>query len=298
MVTGSADQAATEWVFGINEVALRLGVSPSTVRSWDRRYGVAPTARTPGGHRRYSAADLARLRRLLLMVEAGVPTGHAAAVLLEDGAVDESPAEARQQLGAALPADSPTARRLRDAMVRLDAGAIGAVTAATIKRTGVVSAWQDLMSPALTALGERWSVTGSHVEVEHVTTAALDTVLRHHAANVEGTPTRRVLLVATPGEAHVLPLAATAAALADRGVRAVIGGDLPIGALRMTIEQVRPHSVLVWSRQRATAQRAVLELVGRLAGRVWAAGPGWPAELTDDIAHVVTLIDAIEALSA
>ncbi|MFD7406488.1 MerR family DNA-binding transcriptional regulator [Streptomyces sp. NPDC059866] len=31
------------------EVARRLGVAPTTVRSWDRRYGLAPTGRTVAG---------------------------------------------------------------------------------------------------------------------------------------------------------------------------------------------------------------------------------------------------------
>ena len=49
--------------------ARRVGVAPSTLRTWDRRYGIGPTDHTPGRHRRYSPDDLARLdlmRRALL----------------------------------------------------------------------------------------------------------------------------------------------------------------------------------------------------------------------------------------
>src|SRR6187200_854819 len=49
--------------------ARRIGVAPSTLRTWDRRYGIGPTDHTPGRHRRYSPDDLARLdlmRRALL----------------------------------------------------------------------------------------------------------------------------------------------------------------------------------------------------------------------------------------
>ena len=42
-------------------VARRVGVAPSTLRTWDRRYGIGPTDHSPGRHRRYSPDDLARL---------------------------------------------------------------------------------------------------------------------------------------------------------------------------------------------------------------------------------------------
>ncbi|MBM7092763.1 MerR family transcriptional regulator, partial [Streptomyces sp. S12] len=41
------------------EVARRLGVAPTTVRTWDRRYGLGPDAHTGGRHRRWTAADVA-----------------------------------------------------------------------------------------------------------------------------------------------------------------------------------------------------------------------------------------------
>jgi len=42
-------------------VARRLGVAPSTLRTWDRRYGIGPTGHTIGQHRRYASADIVRL---------------------------------------------------------------------------------------------------------------------------------------------------------------------------------------------------------------------------------------------
>ncbi|MCP3013988.1 MerR family transcriptional regulator [Nocardiopsis dassonvillei] len=59
-----------------------LGVSPSTLRSWDRRYGVGPRERSPGGHRRYSPADVARLRELCRLVGEGLSPSSAAECVL------------------------------------------------------------------------------------------------------------------------------------------------------------------------------------------------------------------------
>jgi len=42
-----------------------LGVSPNTLRSWERRYGFPRPHRTAGGHRQYQLADVEALRRAL-----------------------------------------------------------------------------------------------------------------------------------------------------------------------------------------------------------------------------------------
>ena len=50
----------------INAAAELLGVSPNTLRSWERRFGYPSPRRSDGGHRQYELADLEALRRALL----------------------------------------------------------------------------------------------------------------------------------------------------------------------------------------------------------------------------------------
>ncbi len=59
--------------------ARRIGVAPSTLRTWDRRYGIGPTDHTPGRHRRYSPDDLARLDLMHRALIRGVTPADAAA---------------------------------------------------------------------------------------------------------------------------------------------------------------------------------------------------------------------------
>ncbi len=42
-----------------------LGVSPNTLRSWERRYGFPQPLRSPGGHRQYALAEIESLRLTL-----------------------------------------------------------------------------------------------------------------------------------------------------------------------------------------------------------------------------------------
>lgn len=49
-----------------NAAAELLGVSPNTLRSWERRFGYPEPRRSPGGHRQYELGELEALRRALL----------------------------------------------------------------------------------------------------------------------------------------------------------------------------------------------------------------------------------------
>ncbi len=48
-----------------NAAAVMLGVSPNTLRSWERRYGFPRPRRTPGGHRLYALNEIESLRATL-----------------------------------------------------------------------------------------------------------------------------------------------------------------------------------------------------------------------------------------
>jgi DNA-binding transcriptional MerR regulator len=49
-----------------NAAAELLGVSPNTLRSWERRFSYPKPRRTQGGHRQYDLAELESLRRALM----------------------------------------------------------------------------------------------------------------------------------------------------------------------------------------------------------------------------------------
>ncbi|SEQ55698.1 B12 binding domain-containing protein [Streptomyces radiopugnans] len=59
-------------------VARRLGVAPTTLRSWDRRYGLGPSVREDGRHRRWSPRDIAALEAMCRLTASGVPPAEAA----------------------------------------------------------------------------------------------------------------------------------------------------------------------------------------------------------------------------
>src|ERR1700712_5609807 len=63
----------------VSAAARRVGVAPSTLRTWDRRYGIGPTDHTPGRHRRYSPDDRPRLDLMPPPLPRAAPPADAAA---------------------------------------------------------------------------------------------------------------------------------------------------------------------------------------------------------------------------
>jgi DNA-binding transcriptional MerR regulator len=64
--------------FAIGDLARRSGVPVSTIRAWERRYGLLSPARSPGGHRRFSEDDLRRIDAVRQLVSEGVSLAAAA----------------------------------------------------------------------------------------------------------------------------------------------------------------------------------------------------------------------------
>ncbi|KOV16261.1 transcriptional regulator, partial [Streptomyces sp. XY511] len=74
----------TEFAHGLTTgaVARRLGVAPTTLRSWDRRYGIGPAAREDGRHRRWTPEDVAVLHEMCRLTSSGIPPAEAARAAL------------------------------------------------------------------------------------------------------------------------------------------------------------------------------------------------------------------------
>ena len=265
-------------------VARRLGVAPATLRSWERRYGLGPTGRTPGAHRRYTAADLAVLDRMRRLTLDGVaPADAARAALAETVPEPTAPPEAEfptvMQVTAPRRA-SGRARGLARAALALDAAAVREVLHDSVAADGVIATWEHVLAPVLRALGERWGVTGDGVEVEHLLSEVAIGVFARVDAE-PAAPGRPVLLACADGEQHTLPLHALCAALAERQVAArMLGAALPPAALVAAVRRCGPAALVVYAQQPERALTSLLEAVPVLRPPtvVVAGGAGWTPE--------------------
>ncbi|PWI13143.1 transcriptional regulator [Streptomyces sp. Act143] len=314
-------------------LARRLGVSPTTLRSWDRRYGLGPAARTEGRHRRWTPDDVAMVLEMCRLTAAGIPPGEAARAAknltrgsqaretpapLPRAVVEDSGSPFASRSGSGLPLGTvrQECKGLARAAVRLDAAAVQEQITASVRTHGLVVAWDEILAPALQAVGRKWESAGErYVEVEHLLSWHISATIRHVYVSAAGarasSSSAPVVLACMPGEQHTLPLEALNAVLAERGAATLmLGGAVPAAALLAAVRRVGPSAVVLWSQSSVTA---ALELVQHVAATHWGirgartrssvmlTGPGWgrtarPGLLRPRGLHeALIMLDALES---
>lgn len=285
-------------------VSRRLGVSPTTLRSWDRRYGIGPGSRTGGRHRRWTADDVAVLAEMCRLTASGIPPAEAAKAAMATTRQERAESRGEPGRGTAGPVPAPgpgpgpapdagrappsgggglplgdvrrECRGLARAAVRLDAAAVQSALAGVVADHGLVPAWEEIMMPTLRAAGRKWASSGDrYVEVEHLLSWHVSAALRGAvpppgpggpAAGPTGGPAPTVL-ACVPGELHSLPLEALAAAAAQQHLPVLMfGAAVPVPALEEAVRRTGPATVVLWSQSRSSASRP---LVRHIAGMSW-----------------------------
>ncbi|MGW2491447.1 MerR family transcriptional regulator [Streptomyces sp. NPDC001606] len=295
-----------------------------TLRSWDRRYGIGPTVRTEGGHRRWTAADVLTVEEMCRLTATGIPPADAARAARTATAAPSVPAEAaapappppagRSRAAGALPLGDvrQECRGLARAAVRLDAPALDEQLTAAVERHGLVVAWQEVMVPTLHAVGRRWASSGDrYVEVEHLLSWHVSTALRRSAPPAVPAASAAagcLLLACAPGEQHTLPLEALHAALAREGLPVrMLGAAVPAEALDAAVRRLGPAAVVLWAQASASADPALARHVAALrwgmkgtrrGPAVLLGGPGWSPSRPAGVLRPAGLAQAVEALRA
>jgi DNA-binding transcriptional MerR regulator len=283
--------------YSAGAVARRLGVAVTTLRTWHQRYGMGPSLHEPGHHRRYTEQDIERLEVMQRLIVEGVAPNEAARWALQNGR-GPSPSAAFRDTHDLV----ATARGLHRAALRLDAPAVRQRVAAAVHDVGVVAAWDEVLRPVLTAIGDRHAITGALVEVEHLLSGCVSAVFGA-VPRPEPTVPAQILLACADEEQHSLPLEAVGAALAVAGVPTrMLGARVPPTALATAVRRTGPTAVLVWSQLPATGDPGQLEPVLTAPRRplvVAAGGPGWhAAALPAGVSKPATLTEALAMLTA
>ena len=116
-----------------NAAAAMIGVSPSTLRSWERRYGYPQPKRSEGGHRQFDLGEIEALR----------------AAFEETQNVSSAISMARER-----GAGPATAGRLRSALNRFDIDAADRLLEESLTVRSVERTVDELLLPALEALDD------------------------------------------------------------------------------------------------------------------------------------------------
>ncbi len=280
-------------LYNIKAVEQATGVAASTLRVWERRYGVPTPNRNDTGYRLYSERDIATVTWLKSQLDDGLSISQAVARL---EALTEAGDEPSVTLGAGQTALPEQGLRslpvLQDALVSalLDFQASRAddVVAEALALYPLETVVLSLVQPTLVEIGEGWHRGEVSIAQEHFASAHLRQKvgsLFNQALHNGRAPT--ILCACARGELHEIGLLTVALFLRRRGYNVVyLGPNVPEDELLQTVGRLQPALVCVsasTTESALQAQRAA-EQVARLSeprpifgfgGRIFQTDADW-----------------------
>lgn len=257
--------------YRVKTVSAMTGIPRGTLLAWERRHDILEPLRSPSGYREYSDADVAVLRRLKALVDAGYSIGEAVelAKAQPDGLIEALAPRAEPSSAPASPpprvdpdlATAPVVEGILHALLGFDrAGA-----ERLMPRLGQVPfalAIDEVFVPVLGALGLAWQRGEVTIAQEHFVSGFCREHLLAMYHGLGGGPEGGITVACAtpPGERHELGLLVLALKLALAGHRVVwLGADLPVPDLCAFLALQKPRFVCL-SFTRQTSREALLQL--------------------------------------
>lgn len=286
----------------IAAVERATGLSKDTLRVWERRYGFPQPERDAAGDRAYPAEQVARLRVIRRLMDAGHRPG--GIVALDMNALqamaappDAAPSSARRA------SHAPDLATCMDLIQGHDAPGLQQLLSQSAARLGLVSFVTQLVAPLTTAVGEAWLTGRFQVFEEHIYTECVTRVLRHALSGIPLTSAPdmpRVLLTSFPGEPHAMGLLMVEALLALEGCPCLsLGPQTPIADIAKAAAAHRADIVAL-SFTAVLNPRALTAGLGELSAllpktcTIWAGG-SHPA-LTQRVLPGVQVVQSLDSL--
>ena len=259
------------------------GVPASTLRTWQRRYGVPQPQRTESSYRLFGDHDVAQIIRLRDLVRGGLSASEAARQVLAD---TRPPDDAEVS-----PPDDPFARvrdQVFEALRRYDLSRVEFHIRQAVTMAPGTAVFSRVFMPLLHEVGDRWEAGELTVTQEHLISEMLTGFTREMLRVVQPpSSAKSVLLACFADEQHILPLYAAAFQFAQWGYQAVmLGARTPPDALGFAVTSFLPALVGLSVTVAPTGQRAE-ELVRGYAASVgttpWLAGGAGAASLAPQL---------------
>jgi len=237
-------------VYNLKVVVKETGLTPATLRAWERRYGLFKPQRSPGGHRLYSEDEINLLKWLVERQKEGLSIS--IAIDLWRDQATQSPAQMK------IPSSSQMSSQLGEGMLEQlcqnwreaclafnePEAELAMAKALAIATPEVVCT--QVLQKGLAELGRGWYAGTVSVQQEHFASALVARRLNALFA-VAPVPTHpgRLLAACPPGEYHDLALLMLAFILRWRGWDVIyLGADIPLDQLDTTLRATSPNLVL------------------------------------------------------
>ncbi len=267
----NAESETIEMTYPLRAASRITGLSAELLRAWERRYGVVVPMRTPGGTRRYRAADLERLR----LVKAAVDAGHRIGRVAE---MSDEELKAAAQPESVLPKNQAHLEEILVALEQLDTLETQRLLSLQLSALGPVRFSRQIAKPLVYEIGDRWSRGELSIASEHMATSVLRSMFGAAMQPTAATAFGPRILFATPsGEHHELGLQMAALTAMGAGAQAIyLGADMPVDELVRAIERTRAVgvglSIVTLDPAEASAAMAQMATAVPASVHVWVGG--------------------------
>ena len=289
----------------IAEVALDTGIQKDTLRVWERRYGFPVPKRGEADERSYDDDQLARLRLIKRLLDAGMRAGQVVPQPLE--VLNELVQDKAQTNVADTSAANATVDPLLDLLFQHARKRLHDSLMVHVQTRGLSSAIEQIISPMAARVGERWMRGELAIYEEHLFTAVVQSVLQQGMAQLplQGAgEAPKVLLTTVNNEPHALGLLMAECMFAQMGCdRISLGPRTPVNDLAAAARVMNADIVALSFSSHSSPKEAfaaITQLREQLPDSVaiWAGGSAATLRLASSSDAVKVFGSARELLSA
>ena len=242
--------------FNMKVVVQETGLTPDTLRAWERRYGMPQPQRTEGGHRLYSQYQIDALKWLIARQDEGLSISRAVDLWRQIEAEGQDPLKVKPgptaQSAPVVPQIS--GERITDlreawikACLKFDEYNAQYILSQAFAIFSIETVCFELLQKALAQIGEGWFTGTISVQQEHFASAlALRQVEALLAALPPATKNGRLIVGCAPKERHTFSALMLTLMFRQRNWDVVyLGADIPIERLETSVQHIKPEMVIL-----------------------------------------------------
>jgi methanogenic corrinoid protein MtbC1 len=225
-------------LISIGDLSEITGISPDTIRVWEKRYGRPVPARLPSGHRRYSQAEARWLRRIAQALAMGYRPSRVVGLADEDLDVLLFPAASKWE-------DSEPVHRILEMVIEFKENQLTSELQELLERHGPRNFLVSVITPLLDSVGRLWADGELEIRHEHFLKEILEDLLRSIRMSIQR-PTKGplVILATLAGETHAFGLQMVSIICRLGGVPTrILGVHTPIEEIARTAKEVGASAV-------------------------------------------------------
>jgi DNA-binding transcriptional MerR regulator len=226
--------------YPIRAISELTGVPTTTLRAWERRYGLLKPSRTAKGHRLYSGEDIDLVKEIVKLLKSNHTISEAIRIIRNPELTATSGAEVEGHWAV-------YQQRMLKSIENFNEQNLDATYNEALSIYPIDMVTREVIIPVLQALGERWQDREAGVAEEHFFSAflrnKLGARLHHEAHRSRG---NKILVSCLPGEYHELGILLFCIAAIGHGYQILyLGTDMPPLQLLKVVERTDVAAVLL-----------------------------------------------------